>query len=204
MKRNLLIIAALTVLSVGASQATLIDNDVYTTDTETGLDWLDWSATVGLTGQQALDANIGWRYAEASETSSLLASSFSFNFYNPLRPLERSESRSSIRAFDSFNALFGSTNLNESVPYDQTYTRASVFGGGITGVIFYDYKHHFYGTDAVVGYDMFHTAVDHTLSESDYLGVALVRSTADVPEPATLGLLVLGLSGIGLSRRRRS
>jgi hypothetical protein len=58
------------ILSVSTlANATLIDNGDYTTDTESGLDWLDWTETLSDTQSEALAefSGDGWRIATATE-----------------------------------------------------------------------------------------------------------------------------------------
>ena len=58
------------------AQAALIDNGTYTSDTESGLDWLDFSETVGLSYTASLAANSGWRLATNPEVTNLVAVAF--------------------------------------------------------------------------------------------------------------------------------
>ncbi len=63
------------ILSVSTlANATLIDNGDYTTDTESGLDWLDWTETMNDTQAEVLLEFSGdvWRIASASEAQDLL------------------------------------------------------------------------------------------------------------------------------------
>lgn len=77
---KLLIIGLFYVLSFQASnvQASVIDNGLYTTDTESGLDWLDVTETVGMSLSDVfaqLNAGgsyEGWRYASGDEFNTLI------------------------------------------------------------------------------------------------------------------------------------
>ena len=75
MKKYLTLVILAVTLNANAA---IVDNGTYTTDTGTGLDWLDVTATLGLSYNQVVaelgaeGAYDGWRYATASEFDSLI------------------------------------------------------------------------------------------------------------------------------------
>ena len=88
-----LILAASILLVSGQANAALIDNGILTTDTTSGLDWLDLTETKGLSydyvySQLSIDGIYeGWRYATVAETSYLFQQfGFSIGTYseNPI------------------------------------------------------------------------------------------------------------------------
>jgi hypothetical protein len=56
------------------ANAALIDNGDYSTDDESGLDWLDWTLTANKTQAEALTlySSAGWRIATKSEAIGLM------------------------------------------------------------------------------------------------------------------------------------
>lgn len=58
----------------GTANANLIDNGTYLTDTSFGLDWLNLTATAGLSMNQVLSSNqyIGWHYATVDQYIQLI------------------------------------------------------------------------------------------------------------------------------------
>jgi hypothetical protein len=170
------------------ANATLIDNGDYSTDTLSGLDWLDWTLTVDKTHAEALAiyGSEGYRLATLTEAQDLLyrlfqhpptiSNYFSFPWGGPYE--------SKIQAFAE---LFGGTIVTPS--YLVSY--ATLPGHGIFGAeptsIYSGYNPLYYGKD------------DYKSINS---GIALVKFT-DVSEPAIITIFVLGFVGIGFARRRR-
>ena len=72
------ILAALMLLVSGQASAALIDRGLFTTDNDSGLDWLDVTQTVGLTYDQVLNSSYvvdqSFRYATLEEVISLFDS----------------------------------------------------------------------------------------------------------------------------------
>jgi hypothetical protein len=168
------------ILSVSTlANATLIDNGDYSTDTESGLDWLDWTETIDMSQAEALDefGGAGWRIATASEARGLLEREFNIDNLLPLT--EVGDIAGHAIKLNDFSALFG-------------HTQATVEGSGL------------YGADSwfiYVGY--LNEAFGVTGSSDPLFGVALAKATA-VSEPAIITLFTLGLVGIGIARRRQS
>ena len=89
MKRTLIAAcSAFMLLGSFPAPAAIINNGTYTTDTATGLDWLDLTASIGLSYNNvssqfgAGGAFAGWRYATGAELTTLL-----LNFEVPQLPL---------------------------------------------------------------------------------------------------------------------
>ncbi len=68
--------AALIVFMAGPAHAALIDKSGYTTDSESGLDWLDENLTAGLTYTEATTRYSGWRPATNAEVEDLFWKAF--------------------------------------------------------------------------------------------------------------------------------
>ena len=192
--------AFLSVVSYGASAA-LIDNGTFTTDTESGLDWLDLSVTNGQDYNSATTLNPGWRYATNVEVENIFGLLFE-GYYNT----NSGFSNSSDGAYadqsidvDNFISLFGITGINASADlswgfYEDETTILRIFG--VTD--FFDGRTIVYGPDHALDYDGRRT------NGSGLVGSYLVRETV-VPIPATVWLFGSGLIGlIGVARRKRS
>ncbi len=65
------ILLALSLGSASPASAVLIDNSGFTTDTDTGLDWLDLTTTQGDSVNIALANNPGWSLASENEVATL-------------------------------------------------------------------------------------------------------------------------------------
>jgi hypothetical protein len=174
------------ILSVSTlANATLIDNGDYSTDNESGLDWLDWSATFNMTQSVALSSQPGWRLANFSELDQMLRKMFGPEPFVPTYTptlFYGSEIVDFVSKRDRFTNLFGVFLIlpNQS--------ESTVEGLGKFGV---DQSFLYIGNSP-----SYFGAVEF---KQEWHGVPLVRA-AQVPEPSTLAILVLGL--IGLSFRR--
>jgi|AntDeeMetagen681_2_1112603.scaffolds.fasta_scaffold09738_1 hypothetical protein len=191
---KILFLAAFAFLTVSSAQAGFVDNGTYTKDTGSGLDWLDWSSTLGLTGSEALDSNDGWRYATADEASDLMA-----NFFPVFDGITDTSLELDLSYQDKFNdllSLFGQTGI---VTGGAKTVYAQLAEGGVIGA-----RESLDGR-GFLAFDLRLPDTYDATEANDIMGIALVRSpvTVEVTEPATLGLLGLGLAGLGLSRRRR-
>jgi hypothetical protein len=68
--------SALIVFMASPGHAALIDNGAYTTDSQSGLDWLDENFTAGLTYTEATTLYSGWRPATNAEVEDLFWKAF--------------------------------------------------------------------------------------------------------------------------------
>jgi hypothetical protein len=172
------------------ANATLIDNGDYSTDVESGLDWLDWTLTLNKTQAEALTqyGGAGWRVATAAEAVALMSNHFDVSRFNErglaLCHLNPCSGAKWVRFID----LFGAT--------DSASSTFGLIGGSaergwrVVGVN-WDYLFANY------------YRVDHGPMRRPGAGVALVKVTA-VSEPAIIALFSLGLVGIGFARKRQS
>jgi hypothetical protein len=171
------------------ANAELVDNDFYTTDTESGLDWLDWTETNGMTqsGALALLSGEGWRIATANEAVELLENHFDVvigGSNDVLKQYIDDFTDLKLEFLQLFGALHGGGSSS-----------AAIVGFGLIGVD--DYR-------VIGGIYRIHSEVYGGNNYSSVnTGVPLVRAT-DVSEPAIIALFALGLFGIGFVRRRQS
>jgi hypothetical protein len=176
------------------ANATLIDNGDYTTDTESGLDWLDWTKTWDYTQSEALDefGGAGWRIATATEANGLIDNQFGGSADEEYLLLHGNANQSNFvnyaQNYNPFFEFLGDTVILRS----GTDSYATIEGVGLYGAgpnsLFRGYDPHGWG-----GVDRRHSLA----------GVALVK-VATVSEPAFIALFALGLVGIGFARRRQS
>jgi hypothetical protein len=76
MKKVKLILGALVLLMSGQVNSALIDNGDWTTDTSTGLDWLDLNLTYAMSVDTASSTYSGWQLASTSEYDNLFDTIF--------------------------------------------------------------------------------------------------------------------------------
>ena len=177
------------ILSVSTlANATLIDYGDYTTDTESGLDWLDWTETNDMTqsGALALFSGEGWRIATANEAVELLENHFDVVIGGSNDVLKQYIDDFTDLKLE-FLQLFGALQGGGS-------STAAIVGFGLIGVDDYRVKGGIYQIHSEVYGGINYSSVN--------TGVPLVRVT-DVSEPAIIALFALGLVGIGFARRRQ-
>ena len=204
--------------------ATIIDNSTYTTDTESGLDWLDVTASLWMTHNEVVDQFVpggifdGWRYARGDEFNRLISNYL--NLDTPITTYDRVEHGKS--SLDDLIIMLGDT-YNASILAKQGVENHVLVGvedgldyGYTTGLLADRYNGPVIFTayyEAII-VDSEEDNTDHDLSiahnsftrENRQIlngGSFLVRpSIAPVPEPITLTLMGLGIAGIGYRRHR--
>jgi hypothetical protein len=118
------------ILSVSTlANATFIDNGDYTTDTESGLDWLDWTETMDDTQAEALAefSGDGWRIATSMEATDLIESYFGISFAGTNGRLTTSGVADIEDNANQFLSFFGTYE-----PWGTSY--AIINGAGLFGV----------------------------------------------------------------------
>ncbi len=202
--------AAIALVLSTSAHAAIIDHGNYTTDTSSGLDWLDLTETIDMTYAE-VTAQLGpggslqgWRYATVSEVSGFFDAFGGNGHYN-----DTDWSPQNNGLFDRIAPRWGDTlcALNGCIP-----------GRGYSE-FFYDGVHSS-PTQSTVGliYDLASdpSSVDQeivtlvvaasgvTVRNQDR-GSALVRTVSPVPVPAAAWLFGTGILGlIGVARRRKS
>jgi hypothetical protein len=208
---------AITLLSPFSANAAIIDGTTVHTTSDgsivnlSGLDWLTWDVTVGVS-RQAIENGYGglfadgWRYASIGEYSALMSTVFdtysgysranndgSYWLYNNLYGVNAAAS-SRDNMFDRYVNFYGSDN-ECGTSASTCYGQYRLFDAdGLGGADLHDWGYmtlaHFNGTY----FDILDTY------SNAYYASAMVRGA--VPEPSVLALMGLGIFGIGLSRRK--
>lgn len=195
-KIALVVGSVLSLLGISSVQAVIIDNGSYTTDSATGLDWLDLSETDDLsyTGALSLFSSYGWVGATESQFEGLIDSMFSEYSGNTSGYMLVSKVSTTFNEAMNFKNLFGSTCVPTNS--DCSYGLYNVNGQlRLGGVYTYDYGAYVYRDhDANYG--------DTNFSHPN-MGIFLVRNTVSVAEPASIALMGLALSGLGYARRKK-
>ena len=191
--KQLLALIALVMASTSVSAA-LVKNGTFTTDTATGLDWLDLTQTDGMSYQSVYSqlgpggSFEGWEFAEPGQIASLFDSGGGTGPYDGVNPANDGVAAALLSlwapgyAYDViyfFNAVGGGPGL-----YDQQYYGAlGIASGAGTSLLVSDY-----------------CCIDQATATSG-IASALVRSTI-VPVPAAVWLFTscLGLLGWRASR----
>jgi hypothetical protein len=206
---------AITLLLPFSANAAIIDGTTVHTTSDgsivnlSGLDWLTWDVTDGIS-RQAIENGYGglfadgWRYASIGEYSAMMSTVFDYHagwssnnsdgsewLYNNL--YGANSDASSILNVDRHNTLYGAdSECGPSFVSCRGHYRFKD-NDGLGGPDAHDegwaYASMFNGSDLT----------SDSFSRHDFAS-ALVRGA--VPEPSVLALMGLGIFGIGLSRRK--
>ena len=189
--------------AVVSANAALIDNGNFTTDSISGLDWLDLSVTQSQSYNSAPGRNVGWRYATNSEIEALF--SVSFDGYTDTNTIKHYSDSNVFGSYadqtedaQAFASLFGITGV------------ASTFSSTLG---FYRDENNILrqmGLNQYSGYSrVFSDESTNNWNGYEGLGVNgngvyLVRdSISAVPVPAAVWLFGSGLIGlVGVARRQ--
>jgi hypothetical protein len=208
---------AITLLSPFSANAAIIDGTTVHTTSDgsivnlSGLDWLTWDVTDGISRQDiengygGLFAD-GWRYASIGEYSALMSSVF--DTYNGW------DSDNNDGSYWLYNNLYGVNAESAATSNNERYYNYYGFGGECGSASYSCYGYYkFEDVDGLGGVDShtqgfmkstdFNGYYGNRISSAhggSWLASALVRGA--VPEPSVLALMGLGIFGIGLSRRK--
>lgn len=188
------------------SHAALIDNGITTLQTSNGLEWLDLSATQGLSISAILGGaggyvNDGWQFASFSQVSSL----FSEAGAAPSQTGGFTSNPAVIAAAQNLNLLLGTLSSNTFYPSPLVFLGSTGFAlsddGSFASQFVYQVAENGSSArlwDTSTAYQWYPSVWNAT---NPSIGNYLVRPTS-VPEPTTLSLMLLGLVGVvGLRKR---
>ena len=210
MLKKILLLAGITV-SLTANAA-LVDNGIYTTDTESGLDWLDLTETRGISYFDMLSnidsggALSGWRYATILEVSSITQQLGLSDTI--IHGTASSEDRAAITLLNSyFGDLLYGYDANDPARLSGSYGMVSGPTENIDCC-----GSQYWQPGAAISLDQATNEIFvEILGEGSYLqadgfnhiGSYLIRETSTVPLPASVWLFSTGLLALaGFIRKK--
>lgn len=183
------------------SSAALLDRGIYTTDTQSGLDWLDLIVTSGVSYNEAEARNPGWRYATNSEVEDLFNQIF-VGYYNTSGAgYSDNEDGYDDQSEDAqlwIDLLGPSSRYSDIYGWNYGYYVDERGLLSLIGVLCTDCSKfsRVFGLDPAYAFDRSRTATDGAR------GILLVRASA-VPIPAAawlFGSALIGLIGVNRSK----
>lgn len=210
--RFLLLFIALTIAV--PVHAALVDKGSFTTDTGSGLDWLDLTETDNMSMLDAVAANSGWRLATESEVQGLFAQLFDGYYANDAFGIGYSYSYDGPTYADQIEDILNMQSLfGVSIVEGQTwqYTMGMYLDDGacygdpcvrLLGARYINSTYHMvYGPDYWPSDSQELNNTYYDINSDAAWGTFLVRSTV-VPIPAAAWLFTSALAGLGFFRRR--
>jgi len=196
--------SCLTILAISFTNvhAALIDNGIFTTDTETGLDWLDLTETANLSydyvstqlGQGGIFQ--GWSLASIAQVETLFNAAGGVGPYDGSfqpNPFNDGPAQLLLNLWGALTPDFRSQFYTSDI--DPRFTNMQKIG-----------EIEFLTSTPAVGSLKLWVGSSETSSNYPYMGMALVRDSASVvPIPAALWLFSSGLLGLaGMARRKKA
>lgn len=199
-KNALVFIGAL--FSSGFLHAALIDNGTFTTDTETGIEWLDLTATAGLNYEEVSaqlgtgGAYEGWHYATLSQVEQFIGHAGGVGPYDGY-------SSGFNAVVPQLQSLWGISRLWPDHAQSWALTGTSPTGGSDVVHTVYlvdEYDNTYY--DDTINTDVYWSKTRDCDVYTCYAGSALIRGGAStVPLPAAFWLFGAAIAGLaGLKR----
>jgi len=227
MKFKNTLIAATLLLSITSAQAALVESDwknagdtLATLDTDTGIEWLDLTQTLGMSINEASgDVFEDWRFPTKSEVSQMMDNAFpSFYGYNDRYVTSASADRDanhfrdmfgttrSYSAHDTTRGIFkndpgGSYSVLKTVMDDTRDTDYVQLGSGYNFSNDYDFSRSSAGVYLVSDGGTTLSSIENPELNSNNASAPV--NTA-VPEPSSLALLGLTLMGFASVKRKKS
>jgi len=191
---NFLRTAALGTLLIisSPSKSSLIDNGSYTTDTVSGLDWLDLGQTAG-TSYNAIISRVsstgdlsGWAIATSQQVYGLFDAAGGDGVYPGI------DTNGSM-IYTTLDSIWAN-NIHYSGDDIWLHVLDNTPGGITTGVRL-----------TSSGFtNIWNDGFSYPYVTYGNIGTALIRDTtqASIPEPSVIALMGLGIFGLGLARRK--
>ena len=207
LKIRLFAVAMGLLISASLTQAALIDNGGFTTDTATGLDWLDMYHTQGNTYNQTLaeistGELVGWRFATSAEFDGLISAAGVGGSYT-----EWGYYQAILSEMVTLTELLGSSwsgTTSEIYQYSFTmgYVDPAIGSSHLAGPT-YGYLRQF-GYDEAEGGGFFSPEITPYERDdpSEYFGSFLVRANSVPDTGSTAALLGVGVAALAFARRK--